>query len=136
MYNHDLREATKNLLNFLDSRECGESYWIDDEGNRHTADIGYVSEFLEDLRTYLNGDWRKPERNPRFNFRIIYKLLGNSINSELFCENYEEFILNDKKAIDAINGLSVTHIPLSRVSFLKIYATETEDCVFAYFAPL
>lgn len=133
MNNHDLRKSVKCLLDFLDSRECGESYWIDDEGQHHNADIGYVSEFLEDLYLYLKGDWKVPEKRPKFKFRILYKLRGARFPVELFCEDYEEIILNDKHNINAINGHTETNVPLSTCSFLKIYDVETEDCVYAYF---
>lgn len=132
----ELKKSVETILDFLDERECGESYWTDDEGRRHHADIGYVNEFLEDLRVYLSGEWKEPKRDFSFNFRIVYKLLGNSLLSELFCSKYEEIILNDKKSINAINGNTGCHIPFSAISFLKIYDVATEECVFAYFAPL
>lgn len=136
MNNHELRKSVKCLIDFLDSRECGENYWIDDEGRRHNADIGYVSEFLEDLRLYLNGEWKEPEKRAKFKFRILYKLCGARFPVELFCEDYEEIVLNDKHSINAINGNTGTHIPLSECSFIKIYDVETEDRVYAYFAPV
>lgn len=134
MNKHDLREAVNILTSFLVSRECGESYWVDDEGHRHSADIGYVSEFLQDLGLYLKGDWKAPEKNTKFKFRILYKLYDASRPAELFCADYEEIILNDKTAINAINGYTGTCILVSICSFLKIYDVETEECVYAYFA--
>lgn len=49
-----LLEAVKIVKDFVDNVPGGESYWIDKEGERHRADMGYVYEFLCDLEQYLS----------------------------------------------------------------------------------
>lgn len=50
---YDLKKSADIILNFLNSIEIGCSFWVDFDGKSHTCDIGYVFEFLEDLKGYL-----------------------------------------------------------------------------------
>lgn len=49
----DLKESAEIIMDFLDSTETGCSFWVDFDGKSHTCDLGYVFEFLEDLKGYL-----------------------------------------------------------------------------------
>lgn len=53
IYNQDLLDAVTATLYFSINVPgfCG--HWVDDEGKYHTADIGYVCDFLNDLKQYL-----------------------------------------------------------------------------------
>ena len=48
-------DILKMVLDFACHCKGGESYWIDFEGNRHSADMGYVCEYLEDLLRYIDS---------------------------------------------------------------------------------
>lgn len=137
MNNHDLRESVKCLLNFLDSRECGESYWVDDEGRQHNADIGYVSEFLEDLRLYLNGEWKDPQNNNlgtrMFNYSVQYRMIDDQSYSEIWCESINHIrYANGDPGLEIINGLSVTRIPLKKADKVRAVNLHTSKTVFIH----
>lgn len=137
MKNHDLRKSVKCLIDFLDSRECGESYWVDDEGRRHNADIGYVSEFLEDLRLYLNGEWKDPRTNHlgirMFNYSVRYRMLGDVLCFERFCESVNHIRYpNDDPGLEIVNGPSVTRIPLKNVAWLRVTDLHTDKVIFTH----
>lgn len=48
-----LLDAAKVVSDFAVDVEGGCSFWIDEEGISHVADMGYVCEFLDDLIEYL-----------------------------------------------------------------------------------
>lgn len=49
-YNKEtLYKSAKALLDFLETVETGNSFWIDQNKKMHTCDMGYVFEFLEDV---------------------------------------------------------------------------------------
>lgn len=59
----ELRKAIKVLKEFIEEVPIGESYWIDDEGEIHNVDMGYICDFFADLEDYLDGVWiSKKER--------------------------------------------------------------------------
>lgn len=137
MNNHDLRESVKCLIDFLDSRECGESYWVDDEGKRHHADIGYVNEFLDDLRLYLNGDWKDLQSNylgvRMFNYSVRYRMIGDQSYSEMFCESINHIrYANGEPGLEIVNGLSVTRIPLKKADRVQVVNLHTNKTVFIH----
>ena len=53
VYSQDLLDAVEVVLHFAVNVPGGCSYWIDEESNSHTADMGYVCEFLDDLKEHL-----------------------------------------------------------------------------------
>lgn len=53
----ELRKAIKVLKEFIEEVPIGESYWIDDEGEIHNVDMGYICDFFADLEDYLDGVW-------------------------------------------------------------------------------
>ena len=53
IYTEKLRDAVKTVSYFVENVPGGCSYWIDEKGTCHTADMGYVCEFLDDLEEYL-----------------------------------------------------------------------------------
>lgn len=77
MDKRELQKAVDLIIEFLDSRASGESYWTDEEGRDHDADIGYVSEFLDDLKSYCDGTWESKNlryaRNPVFKYIVRWK---------------------------------------------------------------
>lgn len=140
MNSHDLKESVKCLIDFLDSRECGESYWVDDEGRQHNADIGYVNDFLEDLRLYLNGEWKDPRFVPFasrfFNYSVQYRMIGNEPVSEIFCESVSQACFGDGDPVfEVVNGLSVTSIPLKKTAWLRVIDLHTDKVIFIYDGP-
>lgn len=137
MNNHDLRESVKCLIDFLENRECGESYWVDDEGRRHNADIGYVNDFLEDLWLYLNGEWKDPRSVPfvslLFNYSVQYRMVGESCCSEILCESViQDRFANGDSVLEVVNSLSVTRIPLKKTAWLQVIDLHTDKVIFTY----
>lgn len=55
-YRGELLKAVQIVGDFLDRTPASCGYWIDEQGHRHPADIGYVDEFLIDLEKYLSGE--------------------------------------------------------------------------------
>lgn len=137
MDNHDLRESVKCLIDFLENRECGESYWVDDEGQRHNADIGYVNEFLEDLWLYLNGEWKDPKNNNlgtrMFNYSVQYHMIGDRFHSEISCESINHIrYANGDPGLEIVNGLSVTRIPLKAADRVQVINLHTNKTIFIH----
>lgn len=140
MNKHDLTNSVTCLIEFLDSRECGESYWVDDEGCRHSADIGYVNEFLEDLQLYLNGEWKDPQNNHlgtrMFNYSVQYRMIEDICCSEIFCESVNQArFANGDPVLEMVNSLSVTRIPLKKTAWLQVIDLRTDKVVFTYDGP-
>lgn len=139
MNKHNLLESVKCLSDFLDERECGESYWTDDEGRRHNAGIGYVSEFLNDLLLYLDeGQGRKQPSCQKciFNYNVSYRYITDMCCSEIFCENWEKkMFLDADAAIVATAGLASTIISLPKVAWLQVTDLRTDKVVFTYDGP-
>ncbi len=50
-----LLESAQSVLEYVEKLESGDSYWVDDDGKTHTADMGYAMGFLEDLVAYLES---------------------------------------------------------------------------------
>lgn len=46
-------EVVNFIVDFAADCPGGESYWLDFEGELHSADMGYVLEYLKDLRQYI-----------------------------------------------------------------------------------
>lgn len=137
MKNHDLRESVKCLIDFLENRECGESYWVDDERRRHNADIGYVNDFLEDLRLYLSGEWKDPLSvtfaSLLFNYSVQYRMVDKSCCSEILCDSVNHLLLaNGDPIIETVNGPSVTKFPLKKMAWLQIIDLNTDKVIFTY----
>lgn len=138
MENHDLRESVKCLIDFLENRECGESYWVDDEGQRHNADIGYVNEFLIDLLSYLNGengDYQTVHTGKRmFNYSVTYRPIKKIYAQEIFCTRWEKKNKNGVNEIILMYGDKevLPHIPLPEVAWLQIIDLNTDEVIFTY----
>lgn len=140
MNENNLLESVKCLIDFLDSRECGESYWVDDEGRHHNADIGYVNEFLEDLRLYLNGEWKDPHSvslaSQFFNYSVQYRMIGNGLFSEIFCKSVNHACYaNGDPVLEVVNDILVTRIPLKKTAWLQIIELNTGKVIFTYDGP-
>lgn len=51
----EIKNAVNTVIDYVETLKSGCSFWIDEEGKMHTADMGYVFEFLFDLKTYLEN---------------------------------------------------------------------------------
>ena len=54
--------AVNTILSFLDSGYYGESYWIDENGEGFTSEIGYLFEGLDEIKRYCE-ERRADEHN-------------------------------------------------------------------------
>lgn len=44
-----LYKSAKTILDFLETLKFGNSFWIDQENQKHICDMGYVFEFFDDF---------------------------------------------------------------------------------------
>lgn len=123
----ELKEAVKILSDFVEHVPGGESYWIDEEGKSHTADMGYVCEFLTDLEGYLNGnpDFKgseKPEFYPaRYRAQLFFK---DGYFEIAYCQKYEK---TKTHLVIYINEYNKIGISIENLSFADFIDTETSS---------
>lgn len=131
MDKQNLLNAANLITEFLDSRPGGESYWIDEEGRNHDADIGYVSEFLDDLKMYLEGRWVSKNLryayNPAFRYIVTWQQ-NDGQYQEMMCEDIR--FKNDR--LEMVNGISVKYILFKAVSGIEVTEIGSGRHVFGY----
>lgn len=121
----ELKKAVKVLSEFVEEVPGGESYWIDDEGEIHNADMGYVCEFLSDLEEYLSGNWESRENKilksfpSKYNLEILYE---NGDFSMFQCQGAP--ILQNKLFVE-VNPYQTIKIPLKDISSAYMMDLET-----------
>lgn len=131
MDNKNLLNAVNLITEFLDSRPSGESYWVDAEGRRHDADIGYVSEFLDDLKMYLEGRWMSKDLryayNPTFKYIATWQQ-NDGQYQEMMCED----ITLKVDRLEMVNGIKVEYIPFKTTSGIEVTEITSGRHVFGY----
>lgn len=132
----ELRSSLLNsisaLTEFLDNIECGCSYWVDFEGRSHTADIGYVSEFLEDLEKYLKGECEDQSDQivltKPFRYRIV-TIDKNGNQKQDYCDMYHM----RRTKIHLCTGKEKTEtLLLSSLTFCQIEDTFKGEIAYCY----
>lgn len=124
------------LEDFLDSVPGGESYWIDDEGKEHTADLGYVNEFLIDLKEYTIDAWEEPTPFPddSYDYKvwISYKFVPLPPQC-IRCKSYHFDDTQDAIVLENIdNGMQTISIPHDRILIITVIDAKTNNTVYLY----
>ncbi len=128
MDKQNLLNAVNLITEFLDSRPSGENQWIDEEGQNHNADIGYVSEFLDDLKLYLERSWEpKTLCTTSFKYMVRWKWRKEEYG-EMMCEN----IIVKQNRLEMINGLSAKSLPFGAFSAIEVTEIISGRHVFGY----
>lgn len=129
-----LLQAVTLISDFLDERPCGETYWVDYEDEAHSADIGYVNEFLMDLEAYLKGEWESQDDRlakiypPKYHVEIILKD-KDSARKDYNCQTYN--IFNGQLSL-IINPFSIKRRNLDHMKFCKITRIDTGEVTFEF----
>lgn len=133
-------DAVMVLENFLNSVPGGESYWIDDKGKEHHTNIGYVNEFLMDLKEYVRsvGEEQpeiKEHNSNNYKVYVSYKFIP--VSGEFYCSDYSINYCTDKNHKNKIVFLfkameKENKVDLTALNMIKITSERTGAVLYQY----
>lgn len=125
--------AVMILENFLNSVPGGESYWIDDEGKEHTADLGYVNEFLIDLKEYTTDALEEQaiaQEPVPDNYKVYISHKFIPVVEEFYCSDY--YLDSTKKVLVFKTTAKENKVNLYALNAIKITSIKTGAVLYQY----